>query len=421
MLKSLTFGGSLILIGSAGFAQQNMQARQIPGNVKDAGVYHLATGTWTRSGSHENLGSKVLYNNTANTGFFGVMGAACNLIWTDEGRIPSTTGHPNAKADDYTVRGVQFAYCSTVPGPQNGGIIFYECYTSCTDPIGLGIAGGFLFQVPGGSASGTRCWIVTFNLKNTTFEFGLAGDCDGVFDGSTALDNFGWTMILNDQGAGGFNGPLLNADPNNVPYGDGTYYQNAGSSLGSGLGTLDQFWINAVPAGCGGYVNGCYWFGGYNAGAPFGSFWLLLTGDNGGAGNTGTKYCVANANSTGAPADITMKQKGEADGNPPYIFCAQPVPNQNGIFFHAQNQAQVPFGCSFLCATGGIVRGAVVNPGGNPRIDYVYNNADVKHSLANFAGQVRNIQYWYRDPMGAGMCGGQTFNTSNAISFTVNP
>jgi hypothetical protein len=348
------------------------------------------------------------------------MAQACDLVWTDEGRIPSTTGHANAKDDAYTVRGIQIAYCSTVNGPQTGGLVFYDCYTSCTDPSSLTPVAAFTMTVPGGSSAGTLCWIVTFDLKNSTLEFCLSGDCDGVFDGSTALDNFGWTLTLNDQGTGGFNGPLLNGDPNNYAYGDGTYYQNSGATYATGLGTLDQFWLSNVTGGACTYVNGCYWFGGYTGGNPFGSFWLVLSGDNGAGSGTGTKYCVANANSTGAPADIVMKQKGSATGTPPYIFSASPVPNQPGIFFFANNQAQVAFGCSFLCATGGIVRGAVVSPVAN-RAEYTYDGTP-RHTLVGLGGQKRNFQFWYRDPMGAGMCaGGATFNTSNALNVIINP
>jgi hypothetical protein len=79
-----------------------------------------------------------------------------------------------------------------------------------------------------------------------------------VFDGTEALDDFGWTILLQVQGTGGFNGPFLCGDPNNYPYGDGTYYQNPGA-IGTGLGTLDQFWLNDTS---GTYANGCYWFGG---------------------------------------------------------------------------------------------------------------------------------------------------------------
>lgn len=421
MLKSLTFGGSLILIASTGFAQQTMQAQPLPGTVKDAGVFNLATGTWTRASQQNPMGDnpKRIYVNTAPSGFFGVMGVAADIVWTDEGRIPSTSGHANAKADSFLVKGFQIAYCSSVNGPQNGGIAFYELYTSCTDPLSLTPAAAFTFSVPGGNASGTRCWSVGFDVTGTSLEFKLAGDGDGTFDGSTSLDNFGWTLALADQGTGGFNGPILCGDPNNVPYGDGTYYQNSSATYGTGLGTVDQFWLNDATAT---YANGCYWFGGYAAGNPYSSFWLAIIGCN--QSDDTTKYCTANNNSTGAPADITMKQKGQALDltNFPYIFSSNPVPNQPGIFFSGNNQAQVPFGCSFLCATGAIDRGGVTNGVAN-RAEWTYDGSSPQKSFpAHYVpGFTANFQYWYRDPMNAANCaGGATFNTSNGLQKNLN-
>src|SRR5688572_17744948 len=120
---------SLLVTSALGFSQQGMRAMPMPGPLRDAGVYHLATGTWTRGSDHENLGAKVLYSNTANTGFFGIMGAPCDLVWTDEGRIPSTSGHPNAKADTYTVQSIEIGYCTSSIWPtQDGRLDFYDCY-----------------------------------------------------------------------------------------------------------------------------------------------------------------------------------------------------------------------------------------------------------------------------------------------------
>jgi hypothetical protein len=409
MLKTLTIAGSLVL-ASSGFAQQTMQAKHIPSRLKDAGVYHVGTRNWTHGGDTLTP-SKTLYKNNANTGFFGVMGIAADILWTDEGCMPSPGHKANAKSGAQTVQTLELRYCSTVAGPQSGGVLFYDSYTSCTDPSSLSAVGGFGFTVPGGPA-GTACWIVTFDLTGTTFEFALTDDSDGVFDGTTALDNFGWTLLLVDGGAGGFNGPFLDGDPNNVPYGDGTYYQNSLATYGTGLDTRDQFWLTDTS---GSYANGCYWFGGYTGGAPFGSFSLTLRGKSGGGG-PGTKYCVANNNTTGAPADISSSGSASASaGN--LTLTSAPVPNQNSIFFHAANQAQVPFGCSFLCATGNIIRGAITLGSGNVAT-YTYNNSDSKHNLGGFVGATRNFQHWFRDPMAT--CG-NTFNTSNAIAIGILP
>ncbi len=134
-----------------------------------------------------------------------------------------------------------------------------------------------------------------------------------------------------------------------------------------------------------------------------------------GSGSPGEKYCAANANSTGAPADISASgTTSAAAGN--LRLEAAPVPNQSGLFFHAMNQTQLPFGNGFLCASGNTVRGEVLTASGNVA-SYTYDNSDAKHRLGGYIGSTRHFQYWFRDPMG----GGALFNTSNAVSITVFP
>ncbi len=129
----------------------------------------------------------------------------------------------------------------------------------------------------------------------------------------------------------------------------------------------------------------------------------------------GTKYCTANPNSTGSPADLSAS--GSASSGASYLaLTSMPVPDESGIFFHGTNPAQVPFGNGFMCTTGGIVRGVVVTGVGNVAA-YVYDNSDAKHSLAAFVGSTRNFQHWFRDPA----AGGAFFNTSNAMAIAIAP
>jgi Tol biopolymer transport system component len=129
----------------------------------------------------------------------------------------------------------------------------------------------------------------------------------------------------------------------------------------------------------------------------------------------GTKYCIANANSTGSSADLSAFGSASS-GAGDLTLTSLPVPNQFGIFFHGMNQSQNPFGNGFMCTTGGIVRGAVVLGVGNVAT-YTYDNSDAKHSLGGFVSTTRNFQHWFRDPMG----GGAFFNTSNAVSILIEP
>lgn len=399
MLKSLRTKGSFLFVTAAlstgAFAQQSTQAAKIEGPVKDAGVYHVATGTWSRGTNQTaNFGPLTLFNNDANTGFFGLYTGG--QIWFGTGRVPSTTGHPNATSDSYTVDGWSVAYCtSNAGGSFIGGCFMYANLGSCVLPgapdSALGIGG-----LPGSGTPGTAsCWLVTVDLAGTSFAItGCPGDGDGVFDGSPDLDTFGAGFLFTNTASGGA-GPFLNGDPNNFPYGDGTYYQNPGST-GSGLGIADQFWLIDTT---GALANGCYWFGGYPGGNPFGSFWLQLFGDGDGGGDLCDKVCQSNPSSAGAGAHISASDNG--DGT--YTLSAEPVPNQPGIFFHAPNSIRIPFGNGFLCAGGGLVR--LLPP--------VVGSGGVASRVTDVSGLsgTRYFQYWFRDPAG----GGAFFNTSNAI------
>ncbi len=141
--------------------------------------------------------------------------------------------------------------------------------------------------------------------------------------------------------------------------------------------------------------------------------WDVFVRDRG--AQIGTKFCTANANSTGSPANIwATGSASSAAGD--LTLVSSPVPNQFGIFFHGANQSQIPFGNGFLCTTGEITRGAVISAAGNIAT-YIYDNSDARHSVAAFVNTTRHFQYWFRDPMG----GGALFNTSNAISIAILP
>jgi hypothetical protein len=142
------------------------------------------------------------------------------------------------------------------------------------------------------------------------------------------------------------------------------------------------------------------------------SYDLVVTGPGGGIGS---KYCTATVNSTGAPADMFAAGSNSASAGD-LVMRASPVPNRPGIFFHGADQAQVPFGNGFLCATNDLVRGRVLYPTTNIAI-YAYDNSDNRHSMLQFVGKRRNFQYWFRDPS----AGGAFFNLSNAITLLIFP
>ena len=430
LCKGLAFGASLLLLTGSSSAQELGQARRIQATPKHAGVYHLATRSWTRPG-RATLGALpgVLYNNTAPSGYFGPNRASSEINWTDEGRIPSTSGHSNAVNDRYIVQGFQVAYCDTgTPGSLQFRIDFYELYSACTDPRRLTPLFSASASIPGlSSASTSSCWIVNFDLSGTSLEFRIAGDGDASFDGTSSMDNFGWQLHLNDgHGSTAAYGPLLCYDPQGyfgcaAGEGDGTYYQ-AGScsspygfgNFGSGLSVADRMYT-WVPDSTG-YLNGCYWFGGYSSSSPLAGFWMVVYGDN--PSEIGSQYCTANPNSTGSGGRIAVIGSGsvsEADT----VATAVDVPGQPGFFFHGASRDAILFGCGWRCVSGGVRRGAVVVAAGQ-RASFTYDETTSRRSLAGFENATRHFQYWYRDPMHTSACG-NSFNLTNGVSVPIVP
>src|SRR4030095_1292977 len=61
------------LLGPSAFAQGDLRSRVQPitSPVPHAGVFHVATGTWTRNGQLSNLtGPDTIYNNTCSPAYF---------------------------------------------------------------------------------------------------------------------------------------------------------------------------------------------------------------------------------------------------------------------------------------------------------------------------------------------------------------
>ena len=102
MLRSSLLAASAVLLCCAtASAQQVPQARKILGAVKDAGVYHVVTGTWTRNGSTANLGPDIIYRNDHGSGYFGVGWE--NAPGVDEGILPGTTNPAVGTQDVYDI------------------------------------------------------------------------------------------------------------------------------------------------------------------------------------------------------------------------------------------------------------------------------------------------------------------------------
>lgn len=262
---SLFLGLALYLTGPL-VAQGQLQPLRIPGPVKDAGVFHVGTGTWTRSvGSQANLGPDVIFRSDVPSGYFAVGWEGQEGV--DEGILPgkanpNETGNPGPQ-DSYLIDGMQFGYCSQSTAPVNWDFVFYDSYVPCDIPSApancINCAGSLpTLALPAGGF----CWTALFDLSLGGYEVCLeadGGNCAPGYDGGgLGLDHFGWGHTWNtvDQA---FTGPLLAGhDAAWFPEGEGTVYQPAFTNacnlpLASGLGAEDYFAIHgpgALTAGC---------------------------------------------------------------------------------------------------------------------------------------------------------------------------
>jgi hypothetical protein len=298
MLRSSLITATALLLCGTAAAQQNPQTLKplkIPAGtqIKNAGTYHMSTGTWTRgTAGTAALGNDTVYNNDVNTGYFTGLTTGDSTI--DEGEIPALAFAPGADRDRYVINGFTSAYCTAnVRTDITFSYGWYDEYSPCGDPATLGLGGAEIVielpgVFPGSNATGVfSCWLVTLDLMNTTAEFKLRASANGTHDSSTATDSFGWSLAIDYPNPGTPTGPFLNGDPNYFAFGDGTYYQNptpiVSQDTGTGFGTQD-FFFGTGPGFNTSFT--CYFFGGYKntigpgqASVPYGSFWMGMYSD----------------------------------------------------------------------------------------------------------------------------------------------
>ncbi|MFT4539261.1 MAG: hypothetical protein ACI841_001246 [Planctomycetota bacterium] len=356
------------VLASAASAQQLRNKQPIQGPVKNAGIYHVLTDTWTRVGQTANLGPDILFRNDAPSIYFGELYQ--NEVFTDEGRIPTTAS--GANADIYTINGFEFGYCAMNVNPTSATFSWFDSYAPCSDPALLNPVGGITVTgMPNGG-----CWMVTIDMMGTPAEFDMEGDgADGIYDMSPNLDSFGFQFTIdNGQGSTTSAGPILTWEP--TLEGVGTKWNNPGAVAGSGLGSLDFLWVDST------FVSpGCYFWGGYPSVA---SAHLNIYGDK--AGGSPSVYCSGGDNSVAVGGGQMISNSGY--GSAAADFTVNVIPNQPGIPFWGPNQPSFAFGCGIKCVGGTVVRGPVVFPMSNT----------VNFTVDMSATPAHNIQFWHRDP-----------------------
>ncbi|MFT7671195.1 MAG: hypothetical protein ACI8X5_003912 [Planctomycetota bacterium] len=452
---------SALFLSSSSYAQQSSSARPITSKVKDAGTYHFASGTWTSSTTSTALaGPEELYNNTCTSNFYWGVPAGSTVY--DSGRIPSTSD--GGKYDAYNISCFSFAYCSFNNGPVTLGVSFYDCYSSCLGAASAVPAATFnLVNLPGGPGSNAQgCWIITFDLANTTLGFDLAGDCNGTFDGTASTDSFGWSWTQLSTVSGSDSGLFIAGDPLGIlntscgsfSTGWGTVHPGPGSwgpasgglnGAGTGIGILDQMELT-------GSLSGCFWFGGYHPtmipgnSNPFTAFYHELWGGEaeGPIVDPGTSYCSGDGTGAACPGGVVSSTPGAG--------CPNGL-GSGGALLTSHGDASIGLDTYGFDLSGG----AATKPGimitGGSAIAYPNGNATIANSAGLFCvapqqrgkvtftdasgsvtinefqvgvsfgaaaqpvGNSTFYQYWQRDPQNPNANGGPSggsFNFSNA-------
>jgi hypothetical protein len=439
-----TAEGSPAQEGSATTPLQ-LDAQKIKGAVRDAGVYHIATGTWTRTpGATANFGPDIIYNNSYSSSYFSPAGLAggfspgAKLI--DEGALPTSlnSNYPNANRDSYSVNCIELGYCDLgFPGTGGWELTFYSDYEPCTfdpNPDATVTIGG----LPAGG-----CWTIAVDLSGGG-EFCLAGD-GGDLSSASPTRFFGWGVeYIGTDGtapAGLFlAGNPAATDPTFIPGGlptdgTGTYYGPASlcSSGSTGLYTQDFLWLED-PAGT---SSNCYFFGSYinNTSCvgpfrPYSSYQIEIQADTSiCATSPGPfEYCQSNPSSIGTNSTIEITGSASIAANNMTLTATLP-PNTFGFFITSQTQGFVanPGGSvGNICLAGDL--GRFVGPG---QVKNSFANGEISLSTAvgewslssipagmgpyaAVAGLETNFQLWHRDitPTGLGS------NFTNGYSVT---
>ena len=442
----------LIFSAIATPALGQIEARRTPGPVRDAGVYHAATGTWERGGVSTNISPDAIYRNDAPSGYFGNGWEGC---WTiDEIVLPGTSNPNGGLVEGYFVDGFQFSYCTAGPGTVDWYFSAWSSYVPCDDPTSpAGCIEPTLNEIllPGAPA-GSACWTVTIDLAGG-YEICLAADggtcAPGYQGGALGLDHagigFGW--VTSD---GISAGPVLAGDPTWIPAGDGTCYQpgfsNAcGATAGTGLGALDLMSITNYDFGGYGVFdscalpNGCYFFGGYSSGsgcaqpvqAPMGQFAFTLYTDCVNDADCGCLvpncspgrdfYCDEGSNPNNvADIDIDSLDSGSVSIN---VSLSNAPANQFTYLLVGNGNGEVsnpPGAKGSLCVVGGACLGRYDKDIGQVDSSGMFNTDILNAASTPCAGAVLiapgvswNFQYWHRQPMGQP----STFSNAVAVQF----
>ena len=289
-----------------------MKSRLIPitAPIRNAGVYHVATGTWTRGAKPASVAGQVIYDNSCALRYFTPM--LSTERFQHRSRIASPSGPTTDSvyygtsqsdhrydqrpgcADRYTVTGFEIDYCSAFVGTVDWEHQFASSWADCATSDMVPQYTITLSGLPGGTPTGEfNCWAVDVDLSgipNGGIE--LSADGDGSYQGPSTLDQFGWSFGPSSPViASDYTGPVIagNYTWNNPWTGcqfcppctgtDGTIWDSsivgagptpASERQGTGMSSNDFF------RDTGGPISGASGPGCYTYGTPHADFYLKL-------------------------------------------------------------------------------------------------------------------------------------------------
>lgn len=383
MLRPSLTTAAVALLCTGAMAQGDFKSRLHPitSPIQNAGVYHVATGRWTRGATLANgTGPATLYNNTCSGVYYGVI--TSGDLFQHRSRLPSNdadatpdpttdsifygTTDSNHRYDEragcsnqYVVNGFDVEYCSSHIGALTWTYQFAHSYTVCGAADMIPNFTITVTGLPGGTSTGAqRCWIVGLDVSNETgSDITLSADGNGTYEGPSTADQFGFSMNvtpavgadqtgpivagnftwtgLTGSGTAGVQTPCTGTDGTIWDYtggngNAGTGPTPAGEVLGTGMSSNDFFRITGPSPQV---SAGCYYFGGN----PHADFYLKLYG---------TQPC---------------------NPDPLVKFCAGGV---GGIITCPCGNAQVPAGATKGCNNfaGGGTGGAILSGSGTASI-----------------------------------------------------
>jgi hypothetical protein len=480
MIRHGLVAGALVAM-SATLGAQDLAPRSIlrpiTSPVRDAGVYHLNLGTWTRGVDATSTNNwDVIYANTCPTGYFA--GILQHEYLADEGRVPSPNGPAlcdSARlstnvgcACAYICSAFQIGYCTGLHQQVSVKIGFQSAYVACAVPA---TEHSFTLNgLPGAPVHAESCWQITIDL-GASQSFTIAADGASCTWGSSDLATqhlFGWTfeslMSVTSTGTD-YLGPLFAGAGGPYPptptcsMVDGTRWDTltcvpqGGGPLkwpnnltedGWGMDTQDRFRDDTTSGGpiSPPWAPGCYFFGG-NLEC---SFHLRLFAQAAcPLSQPGQDFCVPaqvgviacpcmNSGLAGHGCDNSSATGGALLRSSGFAsISASPLssvvftssgerPTAASILLQGHNP-QLPqgiqFGMGVRCMYASLKRLFVHNAiGGVVTAPDAGDNTTIpakSFSLGDAItpGQTRLYLFYYRDPILIGGCSSQTLNTFN--------